>query len=296
MVYRKKPAAIRVFNWRWRERISKWETCRPRPTTRTWAIFRGGLNSYGKAIQLLEGLNRSDPSNEEIQEELAVAYKRFGELNQEAGKPPIAVAGLKKSVAILERLCAGGNFKSKLQRFTGDYGGTRDRRAWLADTYTSTGDAVGSTVRSSQGDSEQAMAWYRKALALHETLAPNTDILLSMGALHSDIGGLLTDAGKNADAVAEYQKTLAIKLRRKAMGADTMVDRRELAIAYHNVAVGLLGTKDYPPRWRIFRRPRRCSVLWRLQTRRTRTFGSLSPTTRAGPQGLFIISTTTRIP
>ena len=206
----------------------------------------GGLNSYGKAIQLLEGLNRRDPSNEEIQEALAVAYKRFGELNQEAGKPPIAVASLKKSVAILERLCAGGHFKSRLQVFTGDYAGASDRRAWLADTYTAMGDAVGSAGRSSLGDSEQAMAWYRKALALDEALAPDTDILLSMGALHSSIGGLLTNAARNEEALAEYQKTLAINVRRKSMGADTVVDRRELAIAYHNVAVGQLGTKDYP--------------------------------------------------
>ncbi len=202
---------------------------------------KGGFESYRKAIALLEGLRRRAPANEEAEEELAVAYQHLGELNQQSGDVRAAVDNLQTGIAILEKLCAHGQYPSKL-RLWSDV--VDDRRAWLAPMYGWMARATGEPVGASLGNQVEAERWYRKELALYESMGHEPKLLVSVGSVHSNLGGLLTNAGKNPEALVEYQAALAIDLKVAKTRSDPLA-RRELAIAYHNVGVGFLGTHDF---------------------------------------------------
>jgi tetratricopeptide (TPR) repeat protein len=211
----------------------------------------GALQSYRKAVVLLEKLTNRHPSNEEAQEDLALAYDRFGQLTGETGDPRTGLANEQKAIEIFEKLCASGRYPSA-SKFLGETASTsQDRRAVLAGIYGDLARTTGSAAFSSLGDAAGAEPLYRKALALWETTPRNSEYLTSVGSLHSDLGGLFTNNGKEKEALAEYQKTLEIDLELANITSDP-TSRRELAIAYHNVGVGQLGTRVFEPALKNF--------------------------------------------
>jgi tetratricopeptide (TPR) repeat protein len=195
---------------------------------------KGGLASYRKAVAMLEELQRREPTNEAAIEELAIAYGHLGELQQQWGDARGSVANLRRGIALFENLCSTGQYKSKVRLWND---APDDRRTWLAPMYGELGRAL--------GDLGSAEPMYRKELATYEGMGRSPKVLVSVASTHSRLGAMFSRAGKDREALAEFKKALDIDLEAAQTRPDAAI-RREIAIAYHNVAVGYLGTKQYP--------------------------------------------------
>jgi tetratricopeptide (TPR) repeat protein len=116
----------------------------------------------------------------------------------------------------------------------------------LASLYGSLASATGnSSGLNTLGKGEEAGSLYRKQLAMYGALPQTSERLSSMAAVHANLGGLFTNAGKNKEALAEYRKALEMELEAAKSRSDAVM-MRELAIAYHNLGVGYEGTHEYP--------------------------------------------------
>ncbi|HXA68275.1 MAG TPA: hypothetical protein VNV82_24145, partial [Bryobacteraceae bacterium] len=207
---------------------------------------RGGQVSYRKAIALLEELNRRDPANQEIQELLGMADRFYGQLSQQAGDPRTAADRVRKGIALFERLCANGQYKMKQTLYSGSrYFGMDDRRNVLSGSYVAMGRVMGDPSVPNLGNQQEAERWYRRNIAFLESLPPDKNRLGAIGFNHGYLATLKSYAGDYQGELAETRKAVEIKLRVIQMPPVTQFDRRELAIAYSNVGVGLLDTGDF---------------------------------------------------
>jgi non-specific serine/threonine protein kinase/serine/threonine-protein kinase len=205
---------------------------------------RGGLESYRRALALLEGEDRRRPGDPQTRQLLAFGYDRFAQLSRLAGDPRTALEKEQKAIGILEPLCKTGAYKLDLTLLSADNDRKEECRDVLADVYIEMARIQGATATSSLGDPDAAERWYRKAMEVYRAAPPNPAQLTTLGSLHSDLGGLLTSQGKQGEALEEYRKALELDRELNRVRSDTTA-RRELALAYHNVGVGLLGTKDF---------------------------------------------------
>jgi tetratricopeptide (TPR) repeat protein len=206
---------------------------------------RGGLASYGKAIALFEALNRRDPANTEIQEVLGLAERDIGALQQQAGDPKSAAANLRKAIARFERLCATGRYRMQQRLYAADaYEGVDDRRNILSGLYLTMGRVAGDPIVPNLGDPKEAERWYRKDLALLQTMPQDKPHLSAIGIVHAYLATLMAYAGDHQGALAEQRQVLAVKLRSAGIPPVSDFDRRELAIAYHNLGADLLDVRD----------------------------------------------------
>jgi tetratricopeptide (TPR) repeat protein/predicted Ser/Thr protein kinase len=161
----------------------------------------GAIESYGKALSILETLYRSYPSNREIQLSLSMAYSAIGSIQTlRKQKRDEAAESLQKARQLGEGLIAADPTNEEYRRT-------------LSDTYKPLGDL--------DVDRNQRIAWHRKALALREELAAadptNTQEQAAVASLHQRIGQLLLDrpnaSGKADDyhgAVENFDKALEI--------------------------------------------------------------------------------------
>jgi tetratricopeptide (TPR) repeat protein len=111
--------------------------------------------------------------------------------------------------------------------------------------YVAMGRVAGDPIVPNLGDTKQAERWYRKALAFLQALPPEKIHLAAIGIAHNYLATLKAYAGDYQGALAEQRQILDIKLRVVKMPPVDDLDRRELAIAYHNLGVDLLDVRDY---------------------------------------------------
>jgi non-specific serine/threonine protein kinase/serine/threonine-protein kinase len=122
-------------------------------------------------------------------------------------------------------------------------------RGELAAAYEKVGDVQGGFRSSNLGDQAGAIASYRKALAIRESLAAVTPGDFELQRLivrtHGKLSELLLQAGNHAEAMEHSLKLLPIAERLAARDPDNLEDQRNLASAYTDVGSKQTGTGDW---------------------------------------------------
>jgi tetratricopeptide (TPR) repeat protein len=182
-------------------------------------LLRQAAGFYGDLEKLLAG--RTDAKSRQL---LADGGFQLGELTAKIGSQPEALAIHRKALAVRRGLAAGAsaNVETRLDV-------ARSLRA------------VGLLLRAT-GDRAGAMAAHEEqhdiAAAL-ERESPTDAVRAVLAQSHHNIGILLTEARKPAEALAAYRKAVAI--RQKLVDANPGVPdfRRDLAHSHNNIAAVL---------------------------------------------------------
>ncbi len=97
-----------------------------------------------------------------------------------------------------------------------------------------------------QGEREQALAQYRKSLAIREKLAAsdpkNSDWQRDLSVSFNNVAGILEAQGEREQALAQYRKSLAIREKLAASDPKNSDWQRDLSVSYEKVA-GILAAQ-----------------------------------------------------
>lgn len=127
----------------------------------------------------------------------------------------------------------------------------------LATAYEKVGDIQGNPYVGNLGDTDGALASYRKALAIRESLniaAPDLETETEFGKSYRALGDILELKGDIDGTIDAYQRSLAIfeRLDKKSPNNPFVLD--ELARAHEALADGLGRANDEAARLRSYRR------------------------------------------
>jgi non-specific serine/threonine protein kinase/serine/threonine-protein kinase len=181
--------------------------------------------------------------------ERARAEKRFNEVRQLANSFMFevhdAIENLSGSTPARELLVRRA--VEYLDSLASEAGDDLDLQRELATAYQKVGDVQGNPYSPNLGDSEGALASYRKSLAIRERLAETeTDNSEDQSALSSSLSRVADVLWAKGDAPAAleiYRKGLAID-ERLASGSSDKTVRRNLWVAYRRVAYVQAQTGD----------------------------------------------------
>jgi serine/threonine protein kinase len=121
-----------------------------------------------------------------------------------------------------------------LDRLSQDAGRDRALQGELATAYVKVGDVQGQSYYANLGDSAGALASYRKALAIRETLAAddpsNLAKRLDLARCYNKVGEMLAKMGDQSNAAANYQKALSLVESLVAQDASSLDNGNELVL------------------------------------------------------------------
>ena len=145
----------------------------------------------------------------------------------------------------------GLEYLDKLARDAGD---RADLRRELAAAYVKVGDVQGRPFSPNLGDTAGALASYRKAVALYESItgdaARDEALRRELALAYLRLSDILAAAGDTAGSLSFAQKGLAIEQAISSDATDPPAARRALVASYSRVGDMLSATGD------IDRRPR----------------------------------------
>jgi len=193
----------------------------------------GALASYRKAQAILEDLARTEPKSGEVLFQLSTAYKDIGRLQMTERDRAEAIESARRAVAIAEQLVAAEP-------------GNPQNRKLLGDTYVHLGMAMfdeDSNPSLGVESLRQALAVFRKALAIHEALladkpgeagyrwAVGADYQY-IGAVQGKLGDLNGDSENYRLALESHGKELEIN-QALSVSDPTNASYRELVATAH---------------------------------------------------------------
>ena len=191
------------------------------------------LQDYREALALSAKASSLEPSNREMQRELAQHYLDWSKaLSHSAGKKAESKNALQESLKILEPLAAASPQDSKTQ-------------AALAAAYA----GMGSFLRSGgDNDFTGALEYFRKALAIFERLAQaepgNGSYQTQISAAHRNIGGVLAMQKNWAPALDEYRIAVRMDEAQLELHPDARSAQEDLSVAYSNTGFILVRQRD----------------------------------------------------
>src|ERR1700736_2984938 len=112
----------------------------------------------------------------------------------------------------------------------------------LATAYEKVGDIQGNPFYANLGDTDGALASYRKALAILEKLSAKNqtpEVQMEMGHSYRALGDILEQKGNIAQSVGNYRRSLSIFEQLAAAHLAEFSVQDEFARAYENLADGL---------------------------------------------------------
>jgi serine/threonine protein kinase len=150
------------------------------------------------------------------------------------GSTPTRRLIVERALQYLDSLSSEGGAEPGLQRE-------------LATAYEKVGDIQGNPYTANLGDTDGALASYRKATAIRESLAaqrPNTDSTIDLALSYRGLGDIMEQKGDVTGCLANYRRSLSIiQELAKTTGTDRAV-QIELARAYETMGDGLDRTTD----------------------------------------------------
>lgn len=187
------------------------------------------------ALTALDELARGDTRDAALQQELASAYLKIGDVQGRPGFPNLgdtegALASYRKSLAIRT------NLPSELAA-------TTDARHELSVNYERIGDAL-----RMSGDAAGALESYRKSFALRDALAKtkpdNADLRRDLAKSYERIGDTLAQTGKPQEALENQRQSQAIMLPVFAAQPENAELKRNVFINYIKLGDRLRGVGD----------------------------------------------------
>jgi serine/threonine protein kinase len=123
-----------------------------------------------------------------------------------------------------------------LDRLSRDAGRDRSLQGELATAYVKVGDVQGQSYYANLGDSAGALASYRKALAMRETLAAddpgNLAERLDLARCYNKVGEMQAKMGDRPNASANYQKALSLVESLVTQDSNNLEDGNELLLTH----------------------------------------------------------------
>lgn len=213
----------------------------------------GALASYRKAEEILRSMTATDPGNLEARRYLSIAWQSIGRLQGRLGDWSGALASEREAVAISEALVSAHPDRAPY-------------RSLLADNYLHLGEALYKTERGATvADHREAIAWFRKALHLHQALGAAEPGTASyryavgvdyeyIGIAFNNLGDLTGDPKNYAAALENYRAELKINEALAASDPGNGTYRRILADVYGEVGHAQLNLKRTTEALENFRR------------------------------------------
>ena len=182
--------------------------------------------------------------------ERARAEQRFGDVRQLANAFLFdfhdAIADLEGSTQARKLIVTKG--LAYLDRLAQDAGDRIDLRREVAAAYIKVGDVQGRPFNPNLGDTAGALASYRKAAALYESIsgdaARDEALRRQLALAYMRLSDVLTAAGDTAASLSFAQKSLAIEREVSSDATDPPAARRALAASYTRVGDMLGATGD----------------------------------------------------
>jgi eukaryotic-like serine/threonine-protein kinase len=176
--------------------------------------------------------------------ERARAEQRFGDVRQLANAFLFdfhdSIADLEGSTPARKLVVTKG--LEYLDRLAQDAGDRVDLRRELAAAYMKVGDVQGRPFWPNLGDTAGALASYRKAVSLYESIAGDAALRRELALAYMRLSDVLTAAGDTAASLSFAQKSLAIEREVSADATDTPAARRALVASYTRVGDMLAAT------------------------------------------------------
>jgi serine/threonine protein kinase/tetratricopeptide (TPR) repeat protein len=114
--------------------------------------------------------------------------------------------------------------------------GERSLQSELATAYVKVGDVQGQSYNANLGDTQGALASYRKALAIRQTLAlvdpENANNRLEVARCHNKVGDMLAKMGDLSAASANYQQARILLESLVAQDSASLDEGHELVLSY----------------------------------------------------------------
>ena len=182
--------------------------------------------------------------------ERARAEQRFGDVRQLANAFLFdfhdSIADLEGSTPARKLVVTKG--LEYLDRLAQDAGDRVDLRREVAAAYMKVGDVQGRPFWPNLGDTAGALASYRKAVSLYESIAGEAardeTVRRELALAYMRLSDVLTAAGDTAASLSFAQKSLAIEREVSADATDTPAARRALVASYTRVGDMLAATGD----------------------------------------------------
>ncbi len=131
----------------------------------------------------------------------AVVFDYQDQIEKLPGSTPVREKMIKDAIEYLDNLSAENLSDSTLKRE-------------LASAYEKIGDVQGNPYFANLGDTEGALASYRKALVIRESLnnenPSDRETKRELGSAYKNIGDIFWGKGENEDAMSNYKKALTI--------------------------------------------------------------------------------------
>jgi eukaryotic-like serine/threonine-protein kinase len=161
----------------------------------------GAMKSYQRSLEIRQRLVEADPTNLELQYELARSYHGVGDMFYTIDDLKNTLQAYDKGIAVLQPVVAAEPNNLKYLRL-------------LADIFANRGDLKGMEGFSNLGDTEGALESYRQAIAISEKLAAaEPDKKEYQGDYATRLiyfGRLQAVTGDTKGAIASGQKSIAI--------------------------------------------------------------------------------------
>lgn len=179
----------------------------------------GALQSYRKSLAIRQALVEAEPTNSDVQSELAESHERMGTLLRDTGDVNGAEQSYRRATTILEKLSSTAPENVELRRK-------------LAAAYARVGDIKAWPRSPNLGDMVGGIEYYRKALAIRESLsgARPADVALraELQETHQVLADVLLSNNKLADAEPHARRAVALAESLVAADPTSVTARRAL--------------------------------------------------------------------
>ena len=192
---------------------------------------KGALQSFNKALAILETLSRTDPENQQVRLGLASTHQGLSDVLDFSGDTSGAVEHSRDALKIYKSLA--GSLATD-PKFLTD---------WVTQTYHY------ANLLKLVGHLEEAAAEYRQAVELSERMIAagpsNPEGKFHLATSLDGLGNLLQETGDTAGALENRRRGLAIREELVRLDPNNAHYRRQLAFSHHNVGLSLVEAGDF---------------------------------------------------
>jgi eukaryotic-like serine/threonine-protein kinase len=200
------------------------------------------LESHRKALAIREALRAANPSNREIQNELASSYLKVGDMSWVQGEWNNALEVYQKAREINQRLSEQDPTNTRILYD-------------LSLNYDSIGDTLAET-----GNLAEALESQQKALKIRLVLAEGSNELqyrMKVGVTYIKVADMQARGGNTAESLETYNKAVTIFEKLRAEAPDDERIPTYLGNVYQRFGIALVGNKEIGRAMEIYARCRK---------------------------------------
>jgi non-specific serine/threonine protein kinase/serine/threonine-protein kinase len=200
---------------------------------------RGNLvsarESFGKALSIAQALVAASPNDLEARRTLALAHEKMADAEAWAGRVEDGVTHALQALEQWQHLASAQPASASARRA-------------LAVSHIKLGDILGNPNLPNLSNAVGAGVQYRSALSLLRALPPDSlkgwIARRQLALVHERLGTMLELDGRHADAIAEFERTLAIRVGLVLERSTSVNALRDLAVTHQILCEAQLARGD----------------------------------------------------